>query len=132
MSSNADFANETSTTGLECSMEGFVELVLEITELFMSIITLMRIVLEIMLPDDLATSLKYFYRGMSGVNSWLGYGVAAVYFLAKDLGHGGLVCESMGYANVVVEGIYKMLSFFSQPGMPLCPYYGPYSHRCDT
>merc|ERR1712071_114186 len=93
------------------SMEGFVEMVIQITELVLSVITMFKEVLASALPVNLAKSLKYFYQGLSGASSWLGYGVAAVYFLAQDQGFGSYICEGMGYGNVVVEALYALTDF---------------------
>ena len=96
---------------MKCSMEGFVEMVIQITELVLSVITMFKEVLASALPINLAKSLKYFYQGMSGASSWLGYGVAALYFLVKDLGYGSYMCEGMGYGDVVVKALYTLIDF---------------------
>ena len=96
---------------MKCSMEGFVEMVIKITELVLSVITMFKEILASALPVNLAKSLKYFYQGMSGASSWLGYGVAAAYFLVQDLGYGNYICEGMGYGNVIVEALYTLIDF---------------------
>ena len=109
--SSSDMDTRTSSTGLKCSMEGFVKMVIEITELILSVITMFKEVLATALPTDLAKSLKYAYQGLSGASSWLGYAVAAVYFITKDLGYDNYMCEAMGYGNVVVEALYVLIDF---------------------
>ena len=108
---DSDLAVETSSTGLKCGMEGFVQMVIEITELVLSVVTMFKEIIATVLPPDLAKSVKYAYQGLSGASSWLGFAVAAVYFLAKDQGYGHYLCEAMGYGNVVVEALYVLIDF---------------------
>ena len=91
---DSDLAVETSSTGLKCGMEGFVQMVIEITELVLSVVTMFKEIIATVLPPDLAKSVKYAYQGLSGASSWLGFAVAAVYFLAKDQGYGHYLCKA--------------------------------------
>ena len=106
-----DLDDETSSTGLKCGMEGFVQMVIEITELVLSVVTMFKEIIATILPTDLAKSVKYAYQGLSGASSWLGFAVAAVYFMAKDQGFGHYLCEAMGYGNVIVESLYVLIDF---------------------
>merc|ERR1711981_966152 len=109
--SASDLAVQVSSTGLRCSMEGFVNMVIEITELVLSVVTMFKEIIVPVLPENLGKSLKYAYMGLSGASSWLGYAVAAVYFIAKDKGFGSYLCEALGYGNVVVEALYTLIDF---------------------
>merc|ERR1719263_270666 len=46
-----------------------------------------------------------------GVSAWLGYAIAAVYYVLKDQGYGGLVCESIGYAYIITEALNTVIDF---------------------
>jgi len=58
------------------------------------------------LPTNLALAVKYAYAGMTGISGWVGYGIAALYYLAEDQNFGEELCEVSGYGDVVVEALY--------------------------
>ena len=81
------------------------------TELILVVISMYKEIIASMLPPDLKKALKYFYRGMTGVSSWIGFLIAAVYFLAEDQGYGNDLCELSGYGDVVIGALHQMVDF---------------------
>ena len=65
-------------------MTGMVAMVTEATELILIVLSMYKEVIAAMLPKDLKKSLKYFYNGLSGASSWMGFLIAAIYFMALD------------------------------------------------
>merc|ERR1711939_1208800 len=61
------------------------------------------------LPEDLGKSLDYAYDGMTGATAWLGYGIAGLYFIAQEYEHGWLLCDSIGYMNIITEALNKVM-----------------------
>ena len=104
-------AKKSSTGNFNCNMTGYTKMVLEITELVLGIITLYKEIIVSLLPTDLAKALNYFYQGLSGASGWLGYAVAALYFLGEDQGFGDQICEVSGYGYVVINALYQVIDF---------------------
>jgi len=94
-------------------MDGYTKMTLQITELAIIVISMYKEIWAAILPEDLALALKYAYAGLTGVSGWIGYAIAALYYLAEDQGFGDVLCEISGYGDVVVEALYKMIDFGS-------------------
>ena len=107
----ADFTAKKSSTGFSCSMDGYRKMTQEITQLLIAAISLYKSVLAAILPENLALALTYFYDGLTGINNWLGFAVAAVYYLAEDQGFGTDLCELSGYGDAVVEALSAVINF---------------------
>ena len=108
---SAQFDVKKSSTGLNCSMTGMVDMVIEATELILVVLSMYKEVIASMLPPDLKKALKYFYQGLSGASSWMGFFIAALYFMALDQGFGSEVCEAFGYLDVVIGALYQLIDF---------------------
>ena len=111
---SASFIPKKSSTGFSCSMDGYTSMVLEITQLVLGIITLYKEIIVSLLPTNLALSLNYFYQGLTGASAWLGYAVAALYFIGEDQGFGETLCEVSGYGYVVIDALYSIVDFAPQ------------------
>jgi hypothetical protein len=105
------FKPKESSTGFSCSMDGYTKMTIEITELLLVVISMYKEIWAAILPENLALSLKYAYQGLTGVSGWIGYAIAALYYMAEDQGFGDTLCEISGYGDVVVEALYKMVDF---------------------
>jgi len=105
------FQPKNSSTGFSCSMDGYTKMVTEITELAIIVISMYKEIWAAILPTNLALALKYAYAGLTGVSNWIGYAIAALYYLAEDQGFGDTLCEISGYGAVVIEALYKMIDF---------------------
>lgn len=100
-----------SSTGLKCGMKGFKGIVQETVDLTLFVIPLGIEVVKTILPDDLKKAIDHFYLGMTGVSLWIGYVVAAVYYLLLDEGYGQEMCEALGIGWVVVDTLHAMLDW---------------------
>ena len=65
-------------------MDGYTDMVNEITQLLLFALSLYKEILVAILPADLGLALGYFYTGLTGISAWIGYAIAALYFLAED------------------------------------------------
>ena len=79
-----DYKPISSSTGFSCSMDGFTDMIIKITELLLIAISMYKEIWVAILPANLALSLKYAYQGLSGVSSWVGYAMAALFYIAED------------------------------------------------
>merc|ERR1712166_436672 len=83
-----EFTPPKTDTGLECSMDGFVKMV-----------------------KELALSMKYLWDGTMGLGNWMGYALAAGYYIGMDLGVGETTCEIFGYGYYLIDGLHYLVDF---------------------
>ena len=107
----ADFAPRYATTGFECSMDGYKQLTLDVVDLLIFYIPMAKSVFKAVLPADLRLALDHLYYGLTGANAWIGYAVAAGYYMALDQGYGDRLCEASGYVAVVAETLHKAVDW---------------------
>lgn len=46
-----------------------------------------------------------------GLGNWMGYALAAGYYIGLDLGAGESVCEIFGYGYYIVDGLHWLVDF---------------------
>ena len=90
-------------TGMECSMDGYVNLVQQLLNVVLVGLSLAKQLGAAFLPADLRTAVDYAWKGVTGMGNWLGYGLAAGYFAAEEFGFGETFCMIMGYLNIALE-----------------------------
>ena len=110
-----DFAPKQSKSGFECGMDGYSRMTIEIVDLLIALISLNKEILIAILGDsDWGKAFNYGYEGLVGVNSWIGYIVAGVYYISEDVPElADALCEASGYAYVVIDALHAMVSFSS-------------------
>ena len=64
-----------------------------------------------MLPDELMLTVQYFWDGAVGLNNWLGFALAAVYYVGTDYEFGLTYCEIMGYGYYIIDGLNYIVDF---------------------
>ena len=82
--SASTFSPNYATTGFECSMDGYKQLVMDVVDLTIFYIPLIKEITKSVLPEDLKKALDHTYKGIVGVNAWSGYLMAAIYYLGED------------------------------------------------
>lgn len=97
--------------GLECSMDGFVKMSSQITENLLLLLALAKETLAVMMPKELNLTIQYMWDGAVGLNNWLGYGIAAIYYVGTDYDFGLVWCEIMGYGYYVIDGLNYIVDF---------------------
>ena len=80
---SGDFAVKKSGK-FECSMDGYVGMVNEITDLTLLLIALSKEIVAVIMPENLKKAIKYLWAGLNGASSWLGFLVAAAYYLSEE------------------------------------------------
>lgn len=102
-----------SSTGLACSMDGMVDMALKLVENLLLIVSLVKELFAYAFPDELSQSVELLWKGMIGSSSWLGYAMAALYFVGEDYGFANEVCEAFGYGFYVIDGMNYIVAFAS-------------------
>ena len=46
-----------------------------------------------------------------GLGSWMGYALAAIYYVGTDYGFGDIYCEILSYGYYVIDGLNYLVSF---------------------
>lgn len=108
-----EYKPKVTSTGLECSMDGFVKMIKELTEVALLGISLVKETILSTAPESLAMSIKYLWDGMMGLGNWAGYALAAGYYIGLDYGAGDAVCEAFGYGYYVIDGLHYLVDFAS-------------------
>ena len=74
----------TANPNFSCSMDGYVAQVKQAVTLALAAISILKSTGLYLLPARLAYSVNYLWKFLLGASSWIGYAVAAAYFLAAD------------------------------------------------
>jgi hypothetical protein len=112
---SGDFATKKSGK-FECSMDGYVAMVNEITDLLLVIIALAKEIFASMLPPDLKKALKYGWKALTGSGAWMGYLIAALFYMAEEYEFGDTLCEVSGYGYEVIDALHTVVSFADEAG----------------
>lgn len=107
----ADYMPKKAATGFECSMDGYKSLVIEFIDLLIIAIPMAKEMFKLVMPYDLKMAIDHLYLGLTGANAWIGYAIAALYYIAVDQGYGDQMCEASGYLGVVVETLHMVVEF---------------------
>ena len=101
----------TSNPKLECSNAGYTKMIRELLALVLFLATFAKETFSAMLPVNLQKSLNYAYDFMLGVNDWIGYALAALYYFSVEYDFGETLCEIMGYGYEVIDALQVMVQF---------------------
>ena len=110
---NANLSPKTSKSNpkLECSNAGFTKMVREIFALVLFLVSFAKETFSAMLPVNLQKSLNYAYNFLLGVNDWIGYALASLYYFSVEYDFGETLCEIMGYGYEVIDALQVMVQF---------------------
>ena len=100
-----------SNPKLECSNSGFTKMVRELVALLIFLISFAKETFSAMLPVNLQKSVNYAYDFLLGVNNWIGYALAALYYFSVEYDFGETLCEIMGYGYEVIDALQVMVQF---------------------
>jgi len=100
-----------SSTGLECSMDGFSDMALKLIENILLVVSLLKETLAYAFPAELGESLELLWKGMIGGSSWMGYLAFSLYGVGLDYGFATEVCEAFGYGYYVIDGMNYIVAF---------------------
>ena len=100
-----------SNPKLECSNSGFTKMVRELVALLIFLISFAKETFSAMLPVNLQKSLNYAYSFMLGINDWIGYALAALYYFSVEYDFGETLCEIMGYGYEAIDALQVMVQF---------------------
>lgn len=92
-------------------MDGCVDMAIKLTENLLLVISLLKETIAYALPAELNESMQYFWGGFVGLSGWLGYFLAAFYYIGVDYEFGEDMCEVLGYGYYVVDGINYIIAF---------------------
>ena len=95
-------------------MDGYVSMVYEITDLTLLLLALSKEIVAAVMPDDLKKAIKYFWAGLNGASGWIGFVIAAVFYVSEEEGFGDQLCEFSGYGFEVINFLHQMIDF-AQP-----------------
>jgi len=92
-------------------MDGFTKLARQLMENILLLVALAKETFAYMLPDELNLSVSLLWDGLVVLNNWVGYAIAALYYLGTDYDFGLTFCEVMGYLYYVIDGLNYIVAF---------------------
>jgi len=92
-------------------MQGYKKMVKQILELTIFLVAFVKETFLFLLPTNLAKSLNYFWHFLTSAGDWIGYIVAAAYYMAEDQGYGAMMCEYSGYGYLVIYYLHMLIDF---------------------
>merc|ERR1712096_159901 len=109
----ASAAEGTNGSALNCSMNGYTIMVEEIMSLALIALTVANSTFAAILTSmpDLQRSMRLMYRFIKGSADWIGYFIAAVYYIGLDLGYGDIMCKASKYGYIVIYYLNFIIQF---------------------
>ena len=107
---SGDFATKKSGK-FECSMDGYTNMVIEITDLTLVVFALAKEIFASMLPRDLKKALKFAWKGLVGSSKWSGYLVSAIFYLSEEMEFGDTLCEVSGFGFEIIDALHTVVAF---------------------
>ena len=74
----------TSDSGFSCSMTGYSKVVQQIVQLLMVLVTLGLNTVMSIIPENFRKAVMYVYNFITSAGNWIGYLVAAVYYVLNE------------------------------------------------
>jgi len=96
-------------------MDGYVQMSIEITDLLLVIIALLKETFAAMMPPDLKKAIKYGWNALTGSSAWTGYLLSALFYLSEEYEFGDTLCELSGYGYDVIDALHTVVSFAEDP-----------------
>lgn len=69
-------------------MDGFTAMVGEMWEVIFAAASIAKETVVGMIPDNFKKAVNFAYKGAMGIGNWVGYVLAAIYFLSVEGGFG--------------------------------------------
>merc|ERR1711912_161213 len=95
-----------------CNMNGYTDMVMKILSLVLAAFTIGISTIEgvISFLPDLGQAIRLTYEFLLSAGDWIGYVMAAIYFLAMDQGWGSYLCQASQYGYYVIYYLQSMVS----------------------
>ena len=103
-----------SPTGLECSMTGYSRVIQQIVQLLMVLVTLGLNAVTSFIPQNLQKAVMYVYNFLTSSGNWIGYLVAATYYVLRELTYGWIFCNITGYLAYVPLYLSQLINFVNK------------------
>lgn len=81
-------AKKATTADLACTNDGFVDMIQHATNVSLGILSVVKELATGFVPDNFKRAIEYGWNGLTGAGNWLGYILAAIYYLAEEGGFG--------------------------------------------
>jgi len=101
---------------MECSMDGYVKMTKEVVENVLIVFALAKETLAVMLPREALLIVKLTWDGMVGVNNWVGFLVASLYYVALENSFGDVYCDIFGYGYYAIYYMNYIVAFAGDGG----------------
>jgi hypothetical protein len=92
-------------------MEGYKDMINELVQVLILAISMYKEIIVSVAPENLALAVKYGYNGLTGVSGWIGYVMAALYYVGLEYDFGDTLCEISGYGYLIIDALYQIVNF---------------------
>lgn len=92
-------------------------MVKELTEVCLMLLAIVKEMAVAMIPPEFSMAVNYGWTGMVGIGNWMGYVLAATYWLGVEYDFGLELCEFYGYGYYAIEELYKAVSWAESMGI---------------
>jgi len=99
-------------------MDGFKKFSKQLLENAVILIALLKETFAFIMPDELNLTVSLYWDGLMGLNNWVGFLLAAIYYVGTDYGFGLVFCEIMGYGYYVIDGLNYIVQFAAPSEAP--------------
>ena len=98
-----------------CSMAGYVGMVQEIISTALFAVTMLESTVYWIISGlpSIARAWQLSFEFLTGAADWIGYLIAAVYYIGIDLGYAGTLCDISQYGYYVIYYLNLVVSFGS-------------------
>jgi|ERR1719453_1513352 len=113
MAKNKTIPKESDVGGtkLICTNDGFVSMVEEGTEVAFGALSIVKEISTGVVPENFKKGIDYGYTGVMGMGNWLGYILAAAFYLGEEFGFGQDLCDAFGYGYLIIDNLHVLVSF---------------------
>lgn len=98
-------------------MDGFNKMIKELTEVLFMLLAMVKEIALSMTPPEFAKAIKHAWDGMVGVQNWIGYFMAAFYFLGVEYDFGAGLCEFYGYGYYAIDYLHEAVNWAQSMGL---------------
>jgi len=64
-----------------------------------------------MIPENFKKALNFAWAALTGTSNWVGYILAALFYVGEEYGFENDVCETLGYGYLVIDELAVIVNF---------------------
>ena len=107
----ADFYDDATIAGFTCGDDSYLAMMSKVTDIGIWFFSVFKETIAFLMPPNTRIAIEYFWQGSAGgLNAWIAYFFATIYYLTKG-GFGEVLCKYSALLNAYVEGLWNAIDF---------------------